>query len=93
MGLRHREQPKISEERIRPSFVIVLVVSLTWPMKPPTHHGPQPTANKAIDGRERVVMRMLEVAKPSFQDRVERGNYACERIPAGPLGAITDFVA
>jgi hypothetical protein len=73
--------------------VIALVVSLTWPMKSPAHHSPQSTANKAIDGRERVVMRVLEVAKPSFQDRVERCNYAGERLPAGPLGAITDFVA
>ena len=92
MGLGHREQPKISEESIRPLFVIALVVSLARPMKPPAHHRPQSTANKAVDGRERVMMRMLEVVKPSFQDGVERCNYTCERIPAGPLGPITDLV-
>ena len=81
MGLVHREQPKISEESIRPLFVIAPVVPLTRPMKPPAHHRPQSTANKAVDGRERVLMRMLEIAKPSFQDGVERCNYACERIP------------
>ena len=71
MGLGHREQPKISEESIRPLFVIALVVPLTRPMQPPAHHGSQSTANKAVDGRERVMMGMLEVAKPSFQDGVE----------------------
>ncbi len=37
-------------------------------MKSPAHHSPQSTANKAIEGRERVAMRVLGVAKPSFQD-------------------------
>jgi len=74
-------------------LVIVLVVSLTRPMKAPAHHSPQSTANKAIEGRERVAMRVLEVAKPSFQDGIQRCNDAGERLPAGPLGAITDFVA
>ena len=91
-GLVHREQPKISEESVRPWFVIARVVPLTRPMQPPAHHRPQSAANKAVDGRERVVMRMPEVAQPSFQDGVERCHYACERIPAGPLGFITDLV-
>ena len=92
MGLRHREQPKISEVSVRPSSVIAQAVPLTWPMKAPAQDCPQSTANKAVNGREGVVMRVLEVAKPSFQDWIERRNHAGERTPAGPLGLVTDFV-
>ncbi len=40
MDIVHREQPKISEEGIRPLFVIALASSLTPPVFLPAQHRP-----------------------------------------------------
>jgi hypothetical protein len=45
----HREQPKVSEEGIRPLFVIALASALTRSVLPPAQQRPQPTANKAVN--------------------------------------------
>jgi len=49
MGLRHREQSKISEEGIRPSFVIVKTSSLTRSVLLFPQHSSQTTPDKAVD--------------------------------------------
>jgi len=49
MGFRHREEPKIGEEGIRPLFVIVETSSLTRSVLLLSQHRPQSTPNKAVD--------------------------------------------
>jgi hypothetical protein len=52
MGFVHREQPKISEVRIRALFMIVQSSPLTRSMLLPTQQRPQTAANKSVDQRE-----------------------------------------
>jgi hypothetical protein len=49
MGRKHREQPKVSEEGIRPLLVIASASALTRSVLLPAQHRPQATANKAVD--------------------------------------------
>jgi hypothetical protein len=49
MSVRHREEPKTSEEGIWPSFVIVKTSSLTRAMLLFAQHRPQSTSNKAVN--------------------------------------------
>jgi hypothetical protein len=64
MGCRHREQPKLSEEGIRPSFVIVETSSLTRSVILFSQHRPQSTSDKGVDRREREAVGLLEVGVP-----------------------------
>jgi hypothetical protein len=86
MSLGHREQPKISEEGIWPSGVIVKASTLTRTMKLSAQKRSQTATNKAVDGREGVVVGVLKIAEPATQDRVDRRNDALDRIAPVTLG-------
>ena len=92
MGCRQREQPKISEEGIRPAPMIVQGMTLTRPVVLSAQHSPQATVDKAVDGREGEPMGVLEVTIPALQERIERRNRALDRMTSATLGAGTDFV-
>ena len=74
MGFGHREQPKTSEEGIRPPFVIVQTSSLARSVLLFSQHRPQSTANEAVDRREREAVGLLEVGVPTLQRRIQRRN-------------------
>jgi hypothetical protein len=80
MSLGHREQPKISEEGIRPSSVIAKAATLTRAMKLSAQDRSQTATNKAVDGREGVSVGVLEIAEPATQEWIERRNDALDRV-------------
>jgi hypothetical protein len=92
MSLGHREQPKISEEGIRPSSVIAKAATLTRAMKLSAQDRSQTATNKAVDGREGVSVGVLEIAEPATQEGIERRNDALDRVTPVSPGQGPDFV-
>lgn len=93
MGCVHREQPKISEEGIRPSFVIVQTSPLTRSVLLFPQHRPQSTPDKAVDRREGEAMGMFEVGVPTLQRRVERRNNALDGTAAIARREVTELMS
>jgi hypothetical protein len=91
-GLRHREQPKISEEGIRPSRVIAKAVTLRGTMKLSAQDRSQTATDKAVDGREGVAVGMLEIAEPATQEWIDRGNDVRDRVTPVTPGLGPDFI-
>jgi hypothetical protein len=85
-GLGHREQPKISEEGIRPSRVIAKASTLPRTMKLSAQDRSKAATNKAVDGREGVSVGVLEIAEPTTQEWIERRNDDLDRVTPVTLG-------
>ena len=93
MGLAHREQSKISEEGVRPAFVIGEATPPTRAVLLFAQHGPQATPNKAVEGGEGGSMGMSKVPKPALERWVERLNHRFERLARRPLRPEADLVS
>ena len=54
--------------------------------------GSQPTANKAVEGAERVMMCVLEVSKPAFDGRIQVGYDLIDAVASRSTSLQTDFI-
>ncbi len=73
VGLVHGEKPSFSEKGIWPLPMIAISSTRSWPLLLLAQHSSKTPAYKAVKRVESVMMRVLEVLKPTFDGRIEIG--------------------
>ena len=54
--------------------------------------GSQPTANKTVEGAERVMMCVLEVSKPAFNGRIQIGYNLFDAVASRSFSLQTNII-
>jgi hypothetical protein len=85
-GLRHGEQPQLSEVHIWPAFVIGMTPSQPRTLLLLAQHCPQPPADESVYFSERAFARMLELAKPPLEHRAKIFNDSAQTLASRALG-------
>ena len=86
------EQSGIREEGIGPALMIGSTETEPRALLLLAQEGPEPATNEAVEDVESAVMRLLEVAEPAAQDRVEIADRSGEADPSRADGFRPDAI-
>lgn len=88
----HGEKPTFSEKGIWPLPVIFTSSAKAWPLLLLAQNSSEASTYKSVKGTKGVMVRVLEVAKPTLNDWIKSGYDFLDAVVSASTGLQTDFI-